>query len=141
MNKIPDNVSVHLLNFPNTKAREMCVENEDGSYTILVNARLSTIGQLHALEHALDHIRNNDFEKDSVQEIESMAHGLIPREEKSKEVYHGSKAVEEWMERMRKRHKNDRSKFERRWKKNNRRAEMGVDFFAIEQNRLDNLTE
>ena len=32
---------------------EMVVENEDGSYTILINAKLSQDGQLKAYQHAL----------------------------------------------------------------------------------------
>lgn len=52
----------------------MVIKNEDGSYTILINAKLSDQGQLLAYEHALKHIVNGDFDKESVQEIESSAH-------------------------------------------------------------------
>ena len=48
--------------------------NEDGSYTIFINARLSDIGRLEAYEHAMGHILNNDFDKFTVQSIESAAH-------------------------------------------------------------------
>lgn len=54
----------------------MVTENEDGSYTILINARLSDEGRLMAYEHALKHIREDDFQKENVQDIESSAHSL-----------------------------------------------------------------
>lgn len=52
----------------------MVIKNEDGSYTILINAKLSDQGQLLAYKHALKHITNEDFEKIDVQEIEHAAH-------------------------------------------------------------------
>ncbi len=57
----PD-VNCNIINFPNY-GNEIVIQNEDGSYTILINAKLSAQGQLLAYEHALKHIRNNDFEK------------------------------------------------------------------------------
>lgn len=54
----------------------MVVPNEDGSYTILINARLSQEGQLRAYQHAMKHIQNEDFEKSDVQSIEFKAHNL-----------------------------------------------------------------
>ena len=54
----------------------MVVQNEDDSYTILINAKLSQDGQLKAYQHALNHIRNKDFEKSDIQNIELNAHGL-----------------------------------------------------------------
>lgn len=68
----PD-VNVILWNFPNN-GREMVVPNEDGTYTILINSKLSDEGRLHAYEHAMKHITDNDFEKENVQEIEVKAH-------------------------------------------------------------------
>ncbi|MCD2493310.1 hypothetical protein LQE92_11865 [Lacrimispora sp. NSJ-141] len=56
----------------------MVSENEDGSYTILINARLSDAGRLRAYEHAMKHISDNDFQKEDVQTIEAAAHE-IPR--------------------------------------------------------------
>lgn len=52
----------------------MVVRNEDDSYTILINAKLSDTGQLEAYNHAMKHITNNDFQKSDVQEIEMSAH-------------------------------------------------------------------
>lgn len=70
-------VNVHLVDFP-APGKEMVVKNEDGSYTVLINARLSDSGQLAAYQHALSHIEEEDFTKDNVQEIEAVAHELAP---------------------------------------------------------------
>lgn len=75
----PD-VNTFLINFP-TPGNEMVVENEDGSYTILINAKLSQDGQLKAYQHALSHINNEDFEKSDIQSIELHAHELEAPEE------------------------------------------------------------
>ena len=50
----PD-VNVKLINFPNA-GKEMVVPNEDGSYTILINAKLSYEDQVKAYEHAMRHL-------------------------------------------------------------------------------------
>lgn len=70
----PD-VNVVLVNFPNS-GKEMVVKNEDDTYTILINSRLSNDGQLKAYQHAMKHIENDDFEKSDAQQIEAVAHGL-----------------------------------------------------------------
>lgn len=54
----------------------MVVQNEDGSYTVLINAKLSQDGQIQAYQHALKHIDDGDFEKSDVQSIELQTHGL-----------------------------------------------------------------
>ena len=59
----------------------MVVQNEDDSYTILINAKLSQDGQLKAYQHALNHIKNEDFEKSDVQSIELHAHEIDVSEE------------------------------------------------------------
>lgn len=69
----PD-VNVVLMDFPSKKGNEMVVPNEDGSYTILINAGLNYESQLKAYEHAMSHITNDDFSKGNVQEIEYYAH-------------------------------------------------------------------
>ena len=53
---------------------EAVTENEDGSYTIFVNNNLCERKRLRAVNHALSHIKNFDFGKDDVQEIEHNAH-------------------------------------------------------------------
>nr|WP_300849857.1 hypothetical protein [uncultured Schaedlerella sp.] len=71
----PD-VNVVVMDFKGVKGNEVVTVNEDNSYTILINARLSYEGQLKAYQHALRHIENNDFQKNDVQSIEYNAHQL-----------------------------------------------------------------
>ena len=54
--------NVYYVDFP-TKVHEMVTLNEDGSYSIFINGRLSHAAQLKAYKHALNHIRNDDFYK------------------------------------------------------------------------------
>lgn len=75
----PD-VNVVLIDFKTSKGKEMVTVNEDGSYTILINARLSNEGQLKAYQHAMEHIKKNDFEKEDVQKIEFDAHSNTIKE-------------------------------------------------------------
>ena len=49
-------------------------KNRDGSYTIIINARLTIEEQREVYIHELKHILNEDFEKYNVQYIEYMAH-------------------------------------------------------------------
>lgn len=53
---------------------EQVCSNRDGSYTIFLNARYDNKTLRNAYLHALDHIRNNDWENKDVQEIEAAAH-------------------------------------------------------------------
>lgn len=68
-------VNCHLIDFPNA-GREMVVKNEDDSYTVLINAKLSEQGRLNAYSHAMQHIESNDFEKYDVQGIEADGHEI-----------------------------------------------------------------
>ena len=54
---------------------EQIIKNNDDSYTILLNARLSHERQLECYRHALLHINNDDFEKYNADEIECKTHG------------------------------------------------------------------
>lgn len=65
---------VILVSFPNGKVHECITPNDDGSYTIFIDARLPQEGQKKRLLHALKHILGNDFEKYDVNEIERYAH-------------------------------------------------------------------
>lgn len=76
----PD-VNVTVMDFKTCKGKEMVIPNEDGSYTILINSRLTYASQLKAYEHAMKHINDNDFEKSNVQSIEYSAHELPSPEE------------------------------------------------------------
>ena len=71
-------VYVKLIDIPVTSCREAVTENPDGSYTIFISSRQAPNIQLEAYEHALEHIRNNDFEKENVQQIEAIAHDIQP---------------------------------------------------------------
>lgn len=68
-----EEINVQILNM-DTKIPEQLIKNDDDSYTIFLNARLSQESRLKSYRHALNHILGNDFEKDNVQEIEVTAH-------------------------------------------------------------------
>lgn len=80
----PD-VNIVLLNLPTTTS-EAITENPDGSFTIVLNAKMTHEKQLESYEHAMEHIRNNDFERNDVQSIEYAAHNNIAPEEMPKPV-------------------------------------------------------
>ena len=67
-------VFVKVIDFPTTKVSETVTENEDGSYTIFLNAKMDNTKMRQAYAHALGHITENDFEKTNVQMIEYEAH-------------------------------------------------------------------
>lgn len=70
-----EDINVQVLDM-DTMIPEQLIKNSDDSYTIFINARLSQEAQLKAYQHALNHIKNDDFEKYDVQDIESQAHEL-----------------------------------------------------------------
>ncbi len=69
----PD-VNIVLLDFKDTKQREMITENEDGCYSVFINSRFTRDKQLEAYKHAMKHVYGNDFQDSDVQTIESIAH-------------------------------------------------------------------
>lgn len=46
-----------------------------GGYTIYIDPRQSEDGIRRSYQHAIQHIRNGDFEQSDVQEIENRTHG------------------------------------------------------------------
>lgn len=70
-----DYINVQILDM-DAKIPEHLVKNADDSYTIFLNARLSQESQIKSYYHALQHIKNSDFEKEDVQTIEAEAHKL-----------------------------------------------------------------
>lgn len=46
---------------------------------ILINTRLSYASQLKAYEHAMRHIKENDFQKEDVQAIDILHTNLTPK--------------------------------------------------------------
>ena len=77
---------------------EMVTPCPDDAYTVYIDERLSDEKKLEAYQHALEHIKKNDWSKEDVQEIESIAHGapdpekpsllseLIKRHQKTREA-------------------------------------------------------
>jgi len=61
-------VHVYLMDFPGRTKEAVC-PNEDGSFTLFINAKLSYERQLEAYKHALFHIQSQDFEKNDVQKL------------------------------------------------------------------------
>lgn len=57
-----DNFNIVLANMPTT-IKAYTVSNIDGSYTIVVNARLSSNQQRLSCYHEMQHINNNDYDK------------------------------------------------------------------------------
>lgn len=69
-------INTYLIDFHNGKVRECVTENEDGSYTVFVDAALSRSEQLEAYYHAVQHIKRDDFNSNkSVGQIENECHG------------------------------------------------------------------
>lgn len=75
MIKVED-INVLLMDM-DTKIPEQLIKNNDDSYTIFLNARLSQESRLKSYRHALKHILGNDFDKDNVQEIEETTHDQV----------------------------------------------------------------
>ena len=76
MNTDMEDISVHIIDFESEGVDEHVVQNQDGSYTILIDARASYEAQAAAYEHAMSHIRDRDFQKCDVQLIEAESHGI-----------------------------------------------------------------
>ena len=62
-------IGVYFLDM-NTAMEEEVHPNEDGSFTIIINARISQTRQMIAYQHALEHIMRDDFSKTDADEIE-----------------------------------------------------------------------
>ena len=65
---------VQLITFPDKKTKETVTNNDDGSYTIFIEASLSSFEQQDAFLHAMAHILGEDFDKTDVDFIERIAH-------------------------------------------------------------------
>ena len=72
-------VYVHIIDLGDGAVREGVTENEDGSYSVFINARQASNIQLEAYEHALKHIRAGHFDGEDIQKIEAEAHGITPQ--------------------------------------------------------------
>lgn len=70
-----ENVNTVYANLP-TSIPAYVVKNNDMSYTIVLNSRLTHERNIISYQHEIYHIQENDFEKNDVQEIETNAHDL-----------------------------------------------------------------
>ncbi len=62
-------ISVQYLQLP-SRIKGQVRKNEDDSYTIILNSRLSYEQNVKTFEHEIAHIKNDDFSKLDVDEIE-----------------------------------------------------------------------
>ena len=70
-----EDINVQLIDM-DTKIPEHIVKNQDDSYTIFLNSKLSHDEQLKSYSHALMHIQRNDFDKEKADSIEYNAHNM-----------------------------------------------------------------
>ena len=65
---------VKLVDFPTCSCGGVILLNEDGTYTILLNSRLSHEQNADSLIHELNHIKNGDFYRSiPIKQIEAEA--------------------------------------------------------------------
>ena len=62
-------IGVYFLDM-DTAVEEEVHPNEDGSYTIIINSRISYERQMRAYQHAIKHIMDDDFNKENADDIE-----------------------------------------------------------------------
>lgn len=74
MNEI-DNIYVYFVNM-DTYIPEQIAKNRDGTYTILLNARLTYESNMQSYKHAVAHIVNGDFDEENADIIECKRHNL-----------------------------------------------------------------
>lgn len=65
-----NDVFVHVMDLPTT-VEGFTRLNEDGSYTIVLNARSAYSRRIRTYHHEVRHIIRGDFQKADVQKIES----------------------------------------------------------------------
>lgn len=66
---LTETIGVYFLDM-DTAVEEEVHPNEDGSFTIFINARISHARQMAAYQHAIKHVMNNDFDKELADDIE-----------------------------------------------------------------------
>lgn len=103
-------INVHLIDFPEgAKGNEAVTPNEDGSYSVFINARAASNKQQEAYLHALEHIKNDDFSSsESVQAIEAKAHG-IKAEKPAQVKIRRKKKLTRWEKYHRKQERTDKA--------------------------------
>lgn len=74
MTQIYEDINTYIMDFGNSIPATVTA-NDDGSYSIFINARISYENRLQAYQHELRHILNHDFETNAtVNEIELSTH-------------------------------------------------------------------
>ena len=68
-----ETINVILIDLDTMVGETIC-KNADDSFTVFINSRWSSEMQKRCFCHALDHIRNNDWEKNDVNQIEKERH-------------------------------------------------------------------
>ena len=68
-----ETINVILIDLDTMVGETIC-KNADDSFTIFINSRWSNEMQRRCFCHALDHIRNNDWEKSDANSIEGERH-------------------------------------------------------------------
>lgn len=66
---LTETIGVYFINM-DTAVSEQVVQNEDDSFSIFLNSRLSWERQMKAYQHALQHIMRDDFSKRCADDIE-----------------------------------------------------------------------
>ena len=62
-------IGVYFIDM-DTSVHEEVHLNEDSSFTIFVNSKLNSEARMLAYQHAIEHIMNDDFSKESADDIE-----------------------------------------------------------------------
>lgn len=66
---LTESIGVHFIDMA-SQVEEQVILNEDGSFSIFINARLNWERQMVAYQHAIRHIMEDDFNKNCADEIE-----------------------------------------------------------------------
>ncbi len=71
---------IYLVDFPDCRAGGMVTPNDDGTFSVYLNARLSRGQQLTSAAHECRHIAHDDFYRDEeIAEMERQADTPSPR--------------------------------------------------------------
>lgn len=64
---------VREIPFPSYRVGGMVMPNDDGSFSVYINANLSQERKKEALDHELEHIEDDDFYNDKpIEEVENI---------------------------------------------------------------------
>ncbi|MDF2510429.1 MAG: hypothetical protein K0S04_295 [Herbinix sp.] len=68
-------IKVVYLDMP-CRVKGFVLGNDDGTHTIFINAKLNFEQQVKVYNHELQHIKHNDIERDDVDALELVRHGI-----------------------------------------------------------------